>query len=468
MSHKEVSSVESKVESTMSTYAGQKWPHELESFETDRWRLCVQSTPQGLPHDVEQLRRQVYVEEWGIMDHDHVICGNDFLGVHILLYDKLTNSLVACTHIVEAELSDFVEQSGVSPRDLSESVLSSRTTIAKPFRSRSLFQLLVYAAVRHFRIQGRKFVVSYLQDGDHPTHKRFKMELIPHAKTRVVDLPNRHQVTLSPHAVSIEYAMYRSSLDLSDDVAALCRLLSVSEIEYTVKKWAGEVNASAIWQRAQAGTLTKHQYAEFLAQLHHFVRNTTRVIAHAISKSEHKVLQKHFRKHMVEEVDHESIIESDLATLGVDADYYTKGIGAHPGIWKFNGLQEALLAYRSNPVLYMAVPFAVEGISAFISDKNVAALKNCARSWGYSAPEKVMRFLDSHREFDGQDGGHWEMTLDMIRRFVSSERDTKDFLAIARATIDNMLEMINETASQNDAMNWTILEGSAVSRSQNI
>jgi hypothetical protein len=180
-----------------------------------------------------------------------------------------------------------------------------------------------------------------------------------------------------------------------------------------------------------------------------------------MSRSEAKTLQKHFRKHLMEELDHETIIEADLKYLGVDVEYLVKHKATNPYICNFNALQESLLANRVDPIMYMAVPFAVEGISAFISSENLDALEACVATWGVKDAANGTRFLSSHRNFDGKDGGHWEMTQDMINTFVTTEKQGKQFLSIARATINNMLGMIDDVVGTADYVHWRRSETNA-------
>lgn len=421
---------------------------------TERWALTVNEGTEAILTEVLALRKKVYVDEWRIMNAHELPSPNDTHGVHVLLRDRITGELVGCTHMMEADHSDFVAQTGLAPSALSTSVLSSRSTVARDHRKKGVFQLLVYAASQWYRRKGKKFLVSYIQEGDHPTHTRFRLRPIPGARDHVVKIVNGTDVRLKPYAETLEYIMHRGTQDVAPELMELIAQLAPQEIEYRVSKMAERINQSALWRRAADGTLTSFQYADLLSQLHHFVRFTTRVIARALSHSEDKVLRAHFRKHMVEETDHELIIESDLENLGMDVDYFVRHKVAHPGIFNFNGLQESLLGYRHDPVLYMAVPFAVEGLSAFISESNMNLLYAAARSWGIENPKLVTAFLASHRHFDGGEGGHWEMTLDMIRRYVRTENQTKQFLSIAQATTDNILTMFEETLDGNDWTRW--------------
>lgn len=408
-----------------------------------------------VPNDALLLREQVYISEWKILEPENLQTADDTRGIHVLIYENATGKLAGCTHMLEAEQSAFVEQSGLKIDDLCNAVLSSRSTVSKEFRSKGIFQFLVYTATRYYRMSGRNIVVSYLEDNDHPTHKRFKMDMIPHGRKRVEPLTSGKLLSLSPYATSVNYAMYRGSLDLNTDLQDIMSQLVIDEIKVTIRRQATDINDTSLWCKARSGTLTKNQYCEFLSELYNFVKFTTRIIALAVAQTEDKPLRRHFMKHLREEVDHEVILENDLKALGADTEYLLVHKSPSKYIHNFNGLQESLLGWRKDPVNYMAVPFAVEGISAFMSPENLTALRVCIRSWGVENPDRGMAFLSSHKDFDGQDGGHWEMTLDAIKPYITSEKNLSRFLTIGTAIIENLRSMIEDKTNDHDPVTWT-------------
>lgn len=429
----------------------------ISSYSDGEYELYVVDAGRLLPQEVIELRTQVYVNEWKIMTSENIVGNDDDSGIHVIVFHRSSSRFIACTHMMPAEYSTFVIDSGIGKQKLNQSVLSSRSAVIKEFRSAGIFQLLIYAATRHYRIEGRRYVVAYVDAGDHPTHRRFNMTPLKSAQSKLVQLADR-DLKLQPYVSSVEYALHKASANIPEEIERLIAIMIPDEIEKRVKKLSSSINNSSIWRRAREGSLTRNQYAEFLAQLHHFVRNTTRVLALAVSRSEEKSLRSHFRKHLNEELDHELIIEADLRCLGVDVEYLLNRRAPTAHICNFNGLQEALLANRHDPVMYMAIPFAVEGISAFISETNMEALRCAAAKWGISDPVQATRFLTSHRSFDGQDGGHWEMTLAMIKKFIKTDDQCELFMAIAKATVENIRNMIEEVVGPEDYESWSELK----------
>jgi hypothetical protein len=193
----------------------------VKTFNNDSLLVVIAKAKRALPKVVADIRREVYVDEWKILAEQDIEVSNDLGGIHVLIYDKSTMDLIACTHMVEARLSDFVTQSGLEAEDLSQAILSSRSTIKKAFRSKGLFPILIYAAGQHYRIRGYKHILAYIEEGDHPTQRRFNMEELPHADSRKVMIPSGKQFTLKPYVTTIEYAMYKCTSDLASEYTSL-------------------------------------------------------------------------------------------------------------------------------------------------------------------------------------------------------------------------------------------------------
>lgn len=410
----------------------------------------------GVPEGVLELRRSVYVEECQIMREENLSSPNDELGIHILARDLTTGELLGASHMVEAELSDFADLAGIPRAKLTNSFYGSRSALRPDRRGSSIYPLLMYAGSSFYRSKGRKNAVAFVESGDHPVQRRFRMRPIANAKAVNLDLMGDKSLLIEARWLPVDVAQAISFSSLMGDHAKeIARKIAVTEIELVVEGWSRECNHKfTFWKKAREGTLTQNQYIDLLGQLHRFVRNTTRVIALAWNRSQTKDLQKHFRKHVNEEIDHEVIIEADLAYLGADLNYVLHQMPSEPGIRAFNALQESLLSYHSDPVMYMAVPFAVEGISAFISDENIHALSQCINKWGIKDPRQATRFLASHRDFDGDQGGHWDGTLVMLRKYIKDETQGREFLAISRSVFDNFTAMMEGVAASEDPDHW--------------
>src|SRR5262249_33063446 len=98
------------------------------------------------------------------------------------------------------------------------------------------------------------------------------------------------------------------------------RLLA-DEVIRTVQRHTSLFFENPWFQAVTAGTLTRGQYIKFLANNHQFVRWTTRILARVAGFAENADLRNHYLRHLRGEIDHELIIERDLAYLGADVDY---------------------------------------------------------------------------------------------------------------------------------------------------
>lgn len=66
------------------------------------------------PAEIVELRRKGFVDERGFLPDAKLLGPNDELGTHIGIYDG-TGVLLAATHVMLADESDFSEYSGVPP-----------------------------------------------------------------------------------------------------------------------------------------------------------------------------------------------------------------------------------------------------------------------------------------------------------------------------------------------------------------
>lgn len=72
------------------------------------------------------------------------------------------------------------------------------------------------------------------------------------------------------------------------------------------------------------------------------------------------------------------------------------------------------------------------------------ALESVIAGWGVREPRKAMSFFTSHVHTDGGDDGHWEMTLALVGRHLSSETDAARFLATMRASMSALTAAYDE------------------------
>jgi len=153
----------------------------------------------------------------------------------------------------------------------------------------------------------------------------------------------------------------------------------------------------------------KGAYSEFLAQTHHYVAHTTRLLGLVGSRigPEREKLHMRFMKHAGEEKSHHLLAAHDLAELGGSLE-------SHPSLPATNALQECQY-YR---VLYQA-PTAIFG--------HIIALEGVAVThgrWVYETVSSVhgksaSTFVKLHVEDDPE---HMEATFAAVATLTEAER----------------------------------------------
>jgi hypothetical protein len=179
--------------------------------------------------------------------------------------------------------------------------------------------------------------------------------------------------------------------------------------------------------------------------MHHFVRWTTRLLGHAVAASNDVRLRNHYLAHLSGEINHEVIIERDLAALGEDVTFSTGSTVPDTGTRLFMAVQESLIGFHRDPVLFMASPLAAEGLASHLTPAFVERLTGCAASWGVREPARVISFFTSHVSTDGGEDGHWETTVSLLAEHLRSERDLQRFVGTMRASMKG-LSLLYEAA----------------------
>jgi hypothetical protein len=288
--------------------------------------------------------------------------------------------------------------------------------------SNELRLLRLYAALREGRMSGKKMLIARFDAGT------YELRAAPFQPVR--DEPGRW-------VTDVQHAMIRVFGAMSDETKRWVREnLLVEEVEATVKKKCQAIYGNAFFRAVFDRTLTRNQYIEQLANNHQFVRWTTRLLGRIIGLTADRVLRKSYIHHLEGEIDHELLLENDLAYLGADVEYVRSEMTPNPDIQQFMCIQESMSAFHQDPLLFLAVPFSIEGVTAFLSADFVEALHDCIRTWGYEKPSHATTFLTSHIEFDGADDGHWENSRAMFGRFLTTERDTQRVLNIVHMVLD--------------------------------
>ena len=211
--------------------------------------------------------------------------------------------------------------------------------------------------------------------------------------------------------------------------------LYLAEVEETIEVWLADLYERGFFRSVVDGTLTREQFVYTAANMHQFVRWTTRLLGLAVGNSHARPLRDHFLRHLSGEVNHEILIERDLAHLGVDVEYVVERMSPSPSTRHFMAIQESLIAFHRDPIAFMASPLAAEGVASHQTPAFLEALEDVIASWQVREPKKAMSFFTSHVHTDGGDDGHWEMTLSLVGRFLRTETDTARFLATMRASM---------------------------------
>jgi hypothetical protein len=207
------------------------------------------------------------------------------------------------------------------------------------------------------------------------------------------------------------------------------------EVEEVVKRWLAATRSWGFFAAVDAGTLTRAQYVYALSNIYQFVRHTTRLAARAIAHSPTTELRSHFVQHLTGEVNHELIIERDLANLGEDVAYVRDAMAPNGPTQEFMSIQESMIGYYQDPVLLMASPLVAEGVSAHLDASFVHALHRCIAGWGVEAPERCSKFLVSHIHTDGGGDGHWEMTVRFLSGCLREESKHQWFVRSMRSAM---------------------------------
>lgn len=412
-----------------------------ESTAFDLARLKIRTIGPGVPvpKDIFELRREVYGLETGFLDDNALISDNDAKGTHIALYydEGAGDELIAATHLVDAEICDFAAYSGLPQETLSRGFYSSRSIVRKRYRKLSLFPLLLYLAGREYRMRGRDLMFAYMNPGDTPGRRILRYSLIETLPPRTVH--GRGGATYEVVAAwqDLAYCLHRSYETMSSDLKAYLAQsgLLADEIEQTVRGRIQNFYKGPWFDCLYAGTLTREQYIATLANMHQFVRWTTRILGKLVGQTSDRGLRGHYVAHLDGEVDHDVMLEQDLEALGADVDYVVNHMVPIAPIQEFMAAQESLAAFRQDPVLFLAIPFSIEGLSGHAPKGFGPALARNIAGWGLD-PRQVTSFLTSHVHTDGGEDGHWEMSRKMIRAHVKSETDVQRFLTVVQGVMN--------------------------------
>ncbi|MEM6995938.1 MAG: hypothetical protein AAF721_35850 [Myxococcota bacterium] len=283
----------------------------------------------------------------------------------------------------------------------------------------------LYDALRRARIAGCTEVFARTQPGD----------------ATLANLMDLRPVVGSERSVTqrLDVAIARTAAAIGDHATSeLDPNYLAAEVARHLEGFFERIYASRWFRAVYDQTITRGQYVYTLSNMHQFVRFTTRILGRCVATADDPSLRVHFIRHLSEEVNHELIIERDLAAMGEDVAYVRDRMPPNLATRQFMAAQESAIAFHRDPVLLMAAPLAAEGISGHLDQAFLDALHDNARGWGVDDPTRITRFYASHMDFDGGDDGHWEGTVKMLAAHLTDETKLARFLSVLAATTHAM------------------------------
>lgn len=377
-----------------------------------------------VPPELAALRDLVWVREQELVPEGHAISEDDAESTHILLYVTLASGaerLVASVSYRNAEGSFYEKATNLSPEAMQRSIYMTRGTCHPDFRRCGYYALVSYLLGLAAQRAGREWIVGFIRDGDPATPALIGCR--PVSAPRVeIDGAGRGTYLLAPHAVETDYMTHRCWLRTPEVLRDyLRREVFPAEIEADAMEGVERFKKSRWFDLISKVQLTKWQYERTLANLHQYVRWTTRLLGTVVGTCADKDLRTHYLSHLTGEVDHELLLEADMEHLGYDVDYVKNAMAPSNDIRLFMGLQESLAGFRSDPVIFLAVPLGIEALSAFLTPDLLGGLERNIASWGIEKPRRAMSFIASHVHTDGGDDGHWQATRDVLSRTIKDD-----------------------------------------------
>lgn len=416
------------------------------STEPGRLTCSIESGSEAFSSELTDLRRLVYAGEKGWLREDHLYDANDEISKHILL--RRDGELVGALAYFPAEEGDFAMQTGIEAESLKDAIVTTRNLVHPKHRNQGYMSLLVYLAMREARLMGRTRYVGYVETGMSATRHVMGYQRIPNTPVRtVVAGTNSYELEAVEGLVS-EVAI-RTFDHLKGESLELARASFVKDITSQVIKRVRELYASNFFLAVAERRLSKIQYIDTLYNQHQFVRWTTRILGRAIGSCDIPELRHHYCSHLSGEINHEVWIENDLRHLGVDTTFLKQKHVAHEAIMSFMFTQEAMTTSRQDAVHFLAVPIAIEGATAFLTQTFVDDLRACVRNWGYTEASKATTFLASHVHTDGDEiDGHWIHTLEQMADMIKDESSMQYVLALIDTVLINLTRAYNSFATR--------------------
>ncbi len=284
-----------------------------------------------------------------------------------------------------------------------------------------LVPAVLYLAARRARILGSTTIATHVEPTS-PSFDALHLLRLDRVRSTNSRQARGQRVDIAAHHAAVA----AGGIDFASAFAA--------EVLETFERWLVDLYGRGFFRAVWDRTLRREQYAYTLGHMHQFVRWTTRLLGHAVAQSHDRSLRDHFLSHLQGEVNHELIIERDLAVLGEEVGFVVDDMAATPAIRHFMAVQESLVGLHHDLVLFLASPLAAEGIASHLTPEFLAAMEDNIAAWGVKEPAKAMAFFRSHVSTDGGDDGHWEQVIRMLATQLTSERRLVAFLGILRAS----------------------------------
>jgi GNAT superfamily N-acetyltransferase len=405
------------------------------AFDPTKVRVVLRH--EGISSDIEQMRSEILRDEMQFISDEDLRSADDERGTHCCLF--VDHELVGASLGIPAEQSTLPGRVGIEAEKFSSHYYVTRVMLSPHFRGVGLAPALIYSLFREGRILGRKTAIGLFDDTDAvPAHLTGALELKQIPAVPFTGYKGR-TLALKTMIADISFGMHRCWNQMSDELRnSTMRPLLADEVIRTVLLETERFYDNPWFHRVKEGTLTRGQYVDFLSNNHQFVRWTTRILARIAGIAEDRELRNHYISHLSGEIDHELLIESDLRHLGADVNYVCNFMTPCLDVGHFMGIQESLVGFRADPILMLAVPIAIESLTAHLNSQFLRDLRHSIRNWGVAEPDKAMSYLQSHIPIDGGDDGHWARTAQVIQRFLRTEADTQRFVGTARMVITAM------------------------------
>ncbi|MFO0587745.1 MAG: hypothetical protein U0441_09410 [Polyangiaceae bacterium] len=359
------------------------------------------------------------------------IAGEMGTGAVAITLLSATDQILARALITPGEQSTLLGRARLPPQALTRTLFVSDVAVHPSAPSDARAALLYFCARRARILDRATLATGVSMEGVRGASSGVPFERWPQV-TQAQQLGRSFEI----RAERVDLTVHHAQAALSPRGHAFVRERFVEEAVETLDRWLPRFFGNAWFRAIRSGSLAKPQYVATLSNLHQFVRWTTRLIGRAVGASSDARVRAKWLQHLQGEVDHEVILERDLAALGADVDFVKGAMEPSVATQSFMVAQESMIAFHQDPVLFMAAPFVAEGFAARLDREFVEALRACVASWGVDNPKQATAFFASHIEYDGGSDGHWESTRSVLREHLVTERHLQRFLNAARLCME--------------------------------